>query len=91
MCHLVQELCASDLSKLLAASYGALPPAVVKALMQQLLRALGACHAAGARAVWCGAWLHARAAGSPAAERRRPAARFASSAPLPPQASCTAT
>ena len=45
--HLVQELCASDLAHLLAATYGPLPLAVVKAVLRQLLSALAACHAAG--------------------------------------------
>ncbi|GBF98411.1 cyclin-dependent kinase-like [Raphidocelis subcapitata] len=45
--HLVQELCATDLSRLLDATYGQLPAPVAKALMRQLLAALAACHGAG--------------------------------------------
>lgn len=47
--HLVLELCATDLSRLLAACYAPLPQAVAKGIMQQLLTGLAAAHAAGMR------------------------------------------
>jgi hypothetical protein len=46
---LVMELCATDLAQLLAAAPARLDEAVVKALAQQLLRGVHACHTAGVR------------------------------------------
>ncbi|KIY96217.1 cyclin-dependent kinase 20 [Monoraphidium neglectum] len=45
--YLVQELCSTDLSRLIAACYDPLPPQITKGLLRQLLLALDACHAAG--------------------------------------------
>ena len=47
------ELCAADLAQLLADALARLDEAVVKALVQQLLRGVHACHAAGARCCCC--------------------------------------
>jgi serine/threonine protein kinase len=44
---IVQELCTTDLSKLLEACYAPVPPPIAKALIQQLLLGLAACHDAG--------------------------------------------
>lgn len=45
---LVMELCATDLAQLLAAAQARLDEAAVKALAQQLLQGVHACHSAGA-------------------------------------------
>lgn len=44
---LVQEYCAMDLAALLRGQACLLPESLAKGLMQQVLRGLAACHAAG--------------------------------------------
>eukprot|EP00983_Pelagomonas_calceolata_P046646 1140280-Pelagomonas_calceolata.AAC.1 len=44
---LVQEYCATDLASLLKKQHCRMPERCVKGLMQQMLRGLAACHAAG--------------------------------------------
>jgi len=44
---LVQEYCATDLASLLRKQHCRLPENLIKGLMQQMLRGLAACHAAG--------------------------------------------
>ncbi len=45
--HIVQEYCTTDLVKLLDACYAPVPADITKALMQQMLLGMHACHAAG--------------------------------------------